>query len=71
MKQIVPFSKKIEFNTNVDEIREEWKHVVYEDIHKIEINLSNENIIHVKKDGIEYIQFRKLVELCKIQPMLD
>lgn len=25
-------------------------------------DLSNENIIHVKKDGIEYIQFRKLSE---------
>ena len=25
-------------------------------------NLSNENIIHVKKDGIEYIQFKKLLE---------
>lgn len=25
-------------------------------------DLSNENIIHVKKDGIEYIQFRKLLE---------
>lgn len=26
------------------------------------INLSNENIIHIKKDGIEYLQFRKLLE---------
>lgn len=25
-------------------------------------NLSNENVIHVKKNGIEYIQFRKLLE---------
>ena len=25
-------------------------------------DLSNENIIHVKKNGIEYIQFRKLLE---------
>lgn len=25
-------------------------------------DLSNENIIHVKKDGIEYIQFKKLLE---------
>lgn len=25
-------------------------------------DLSNENIIHVKKDGIEYLQFRKLLE---------
>lgn len=29
-------------------------------------NLSNENIIHVKKDGIEYIQFRKLLEYSDI-----
>jgi len=28
--------------------------------------LSNENIIHVKKDGIEYIQFRKLLEYSDI-----
>ena len=27
-------------------------------------DLSNENIIHVKKDGIEYLQFRRLLE-CK------
>lgn len=26
------------------------------------IDLSNENIIHIKKNGIEYIQFRKLLE---------
>lgn len=26
------------------------------------MDLSNENIIHVKKDGIEYLQFRKLLE---------
>lgn len=26
------------------------------------MDLSNENIIHVKKDGIEYIQFKKLLE---------
>lgn len=26
------------------------------------MNLSNENIVHVKKNGIEYIQFRKLLE---------
>ena len=26
------------------------------------MNLSNENILHTKKDGIEYIQFRKLLE---------
>ena len=26
------------------------------------MDLSNENIIHIKKDGIEYIQFRKLLE---------
>lgn len=25
-------------------------------------DLSNENIIHIKKDGIEYLQFRKLLE---------
>lgn len=28
----------------------------------MERDLSNENIIHVKKDGIEYLQFRKLLE---------
>ena len=26
------------------------------------MDLSNENIVHVKKDGIEYLQFRKLLE---------
>ena len=26
------------------------------------MDLSNENIIHVKKDNIEYLQFRKLLE---------
>ena len=26
------------------------------------MDLSNENVIHVKKDGIEYIQFRRLLE---------
>lgn len=26
------------------------------------MDLSNENVIHIKKDGIEYIQFRKLLE---------
>ena len=26
------------------------------------MNLSNENVIHIKKDNIEYIQFRKLLE---------
>ena len=25
-------------------------------------DLSNENIIHVKKDGIQYIQFKRLLE---------
>ena len=25
-------------------------------------DLSNENIVHVKKNGIEYLQFRKLLE---------
>lgn len=29
-------------------------------------NLSNENIIHVKKNGIEYIQFKKLLEYSDI-----
>ena len=28
----------------------------------MERDLSNENMIHVKKDGIEYLQFRKLLE---------
>lgn len=26
------------------------------------MDLSNENMIHVKKDGIEYLQFRRLLE---------
>ena len=26
------------------------------------MNLSNENVIHIKKDGVEYLQFRKLLE---------
>ena len=26
------------------------------------MDLSNENIIHMKKDGIEYLQFRRLLE---------
>ena len=25
-------------------------------------DLSNKNVVHVKKDGIEYLQFRKLLE---------
>ena len=25
-------------------------------------NLSNKNIIHIKKDGLEYIQFKRLLE---------
>ena len=29
-------------------------------------NLSNENIIHVKKDGIQYLQFKKLLEYSDI-----
>jgi len=29
-------------------------------------DLSNENIIHVKKDGIQYLQFRKLLEYSDI-----
>ena len=29
-------------------------------------DLSNENVIHVKKNGVEYLQFRKLLEYnCK------
>ena len=31
------------------------------------IDLSNENIVHIKKDGIEYLQFRKLLEYKNIQ----
>lgn len=30
-------------------------------------NLSNENIIHVKKEGLEYIQFKKLLEYKNIE----
>ena len=26
------------------------------------MDLSNENIIHIKKDNVEYLQFRKLLE---------
>ena len=26
------------------------------------MDLSNENMVHVKKDGIEYLQFRRLLE---------
>ena len=26
------------------------------------MDLSNENVIHIKKDGIEYLQFKKLLE---------
>lgn len=26
------------------------------------MDLSNENIVHVKKDGIEYLQFKRLLE---------
>ena len=26
------------------------------------MDLSNENVVHVKKNGIEYLQFRKLLE---------
>ena len=26
------------------------------------MDLSNENVIHVKENGIEYLQFRKLLE---------
>ena len=26
------------------------------------MDLSNENIIHIKKEGMEYLQFRKLLE---------
>ena len=25
-------------------------------------DLSNENVVHIKKDGIEYLQFKKLLE---------
>ena len=30
-------------------------------------DLSNENVIHVKKDGLEYIQFKRLLEYKNIQ----
>ena len=30
------------------------------------LNLSNENVIHIKKDGVEYLQFRKLLEYKEI-----
>ena len=30
------------------------------------MDLSNENVIHIKKDGIEYLQFRKLLEFSDI-----
>lgn len=30
------------------------------------MDLSNENVIHIKKDGIEYLQFRKLLEYSDI-----
>ena len=30
-------------------------------------DLSNENIVHIKKDGVEYIQFRRLLEYPEIQ----
>ena len=26
------------------------------------MDLSNENMVHVKKDGIEYLQFKRLLE---------
>jgi len=26
------------------------------------VDLSNDNVIHVKKDGVEYIQFKRLLE---------
>ena len=26
------------------------------------MDLSNENVLHIKKDGIEYLQFRRLLE---------
>ena len=29
---------------------------------EIKMDLSNENVVHVKKEGIEYLQFRKLLE---------
>ena len=30
------------------------------------LDLSNENVIHIKKDGVEYLQFRKLLEYKEI-----
>ncbi|MBO6244147.1 MAG: hypothetical protein J6O41_06265, partial [Clostridia bacterium] len=30
------------------------------------MDLSNENVIHVKKDGIEFLQFRRLLEYKEI-----
>ena len=29
-------------------------------------DLSNENVVHIKKDGIEYLQFKKLLEYSDI-----
>ena len=29
-------------------------------------DLSNENVVHIKKNGIEYLQFRKLLEYSDI-----
>ena len=31
------------------------------------MDLSNENIVHIKKEGIEYIQFRRLLEFPEIK----
>ena len=31
------------------------------------MDLSNENVVHIKKDGIEFLQFRKLVEYKEIR----
>ena len=31
------------------------------------MDLSNENVIHIKKDNIEYLQFRKLLEYPEIK----
>ncbi len=31
------------------------------------MDLSNENIVHIKKEGIEYIQFRRLLEFSEIK----
>ena len=33
-------------------------------------DLSNENVIHVKKNGVEYLQFRKLLEYVRIETTL-